>query len=439
MGVELSVSTDTRSIKKDDLFFALKGPSFDAHDFLKEAVEKGASRLVISEESKIPPGLRQKAQFIVVEDTLKAYGDWAAQHRATFKIPTIAITGSSGKTTVKELTAHLLSADLSVLKNQGTENNLVGVPKTIFGLKSDHQVLVLEMGTNQPGEIDRLASLAQPEIGILTQIGYSHLQGLKDLAGVRAEKLSLLRHLKPGGVLIVNGEDPMLADVSYPQGRVIRVGFSKEKNEVVADALVLDATGTSFVLNGEENFKTRLYGRHNVLNCLLAITAAKELGITVSSLRKSLETFQSVPGRLEFRNVDGLCFLNDSYNANPTSFKAALETLREFKSEGKRGVVCGDMLELGTEAETLHRQAGNFLAGCGLDWVIAAGPLCKYLVEGALESGLDPKKIHHVKDSREAGVLCRQLAVPGDTVLIKGSRGMKMEKVFECFTTFYTR
>jgi UDP-N-acetylmuramoyl-tripeptide--D-alanyl-D-alanine ligase len=434
----IRVSTDTRSLKAGDTFFALKGPHFDGHDFLKTAIEKGAAQLVISDLTKVPAGSQTKVQVIHVKDTMTAYGDLAAEIRAQFSIPSVAITGSSGKTTVKELTAHLLSKNRKILKNIGTENNLVGVPKTIFGLDAEHETLVLEMGTSLPGEIDRLASLIKPDIGILTQIGYSHLSGLGGLEGVRAEKLGLLRHLKAGGVLIVNGEDPQLEGVCHPAGRTVRVGFDAARADFSADQISSSASGTFFRLNAGLEFKTKLYGRHNVLNCLLAIAAATELGMTPADLQEGLLTFRSVPGRLELKSLAGIDFLNDTYNANPTSFEAALQVFKEFEALGKKGIVCGDMLELGPEAEMLHRRIGKYLAACGVDWVIATGPLCRYLAQDAVKSGLDPKKIEFASDSLEAGRLCRQRAACGDVVLVKGSRGMKMEKVFECFTTSYT-
>ena len=441
------ISTDTRTLEKEDVFFALRGTNFDGHDFIREAFEKGARHFVLSSTEKVPAEVKKAANVVLVADTLKAYGDLAKFYRQKFRIPAIAVTGSSGKTTVKEMLAHVLSQKFRVLKNRGTENNLVGVPKTIFQLDPSHEVIVIEMGTNQPGEIDRLSSIISPQIGIVTHIGHSHLEGLKDLDGVKAEKLRILNHIDRGGVLLLNGQDPMLRDVASGMHKVLRVGFLKEGNDLMAGQIWCHEAGTTFHV---ERFiyepeiertlvETPLIGRHNVLNCLLAILAAGSLGMKFSEIREGLASFKAVNGRLNFKKIADIQFIDDSYNSNPSSFRAALDTLKEFKIREKKGVVCGDMLELGEKSEELHRQIGAAMADFLFDFVIAAGPMNAHLVDEALKKGFDPTRIHHVKDSQEAGKLCRQIASAGDFVLVKGSRGMHMEKVFECFTTSSTR
>ena len=427
------ISTDTRLLEKKDVFFALIGKRFDGHSFISEAMEKGVQVFVVSDLGKIKPEQLMSAVFIQVEDTLVAYGDLARYFRQKFKIPVVAVTGSSGKTTVKELIAHLLSSKFKVLKNRGTENNLIGVPKTLFQLDAGTQVVVLELGTNLPGEIERLSSIARPQVGVLTQIGYSHLEGLKDLAGVREEKLKILKHLERGGLLIVNGEDGQLADVQSGVHRVVRAGLEGRRAEVVADHLRSHPSGTTFTLNGRDKMETALFGRHNVLNCLLAIQTAMALGVEPDAIQKSLPGFKPVPGRLSLKVLDEIQFLDDSYNSNPTSFQAALETLKSFKVRGKKGVVCGDMLELGAQAEIFHRQAGRSLKKFLFDFVVAAGPLSAHLVEEAVQAGYPAAKIFHAPDSAQAGKICQKLATAGDLVLVKGSRGMQMEKVWQSF------
>ena len=428
------VSTDTRTIEKDDLFVALPGARFDGHHFIKEALEKGAKHVVYSDPKSAVGLSRDAINFILVADTLKAYGDLAKFYRQKFKIPAVAITGSAGKTTLKELVAHVLGGKFKVLKNRGTENNLVGVPKAIFGLEELHEVAVLEMGTNQPGEIDRLSSIIAPQVGIVTAIGDAHLAGLKNREGVKEEKLRLVNNLERGGILILNGEDPLLSDVASGVHKIYRVGFAKEGNDLSADNIWCHENGASFYVNGEL-FETSLLGRHNILNCLYAILVAANLGMDISLIKKGIESFRPVAGRLQFKNIEGILFLDDSYNSNPGSFRASLDTLKDLKIRERRGVVCGDMLELGESAERLHRELGAYLAKLLFDFVIAAGPLSKYLVDEAVKNGFDPQRIYHVNDSVGAGRLCREMAVPGDRVLVKGSRGMQMEKVFECFIT----
>lgn len=440
-----NISTDSRAIGKDDAFFALKGDRFDGHDFLQEAWGKGARHFVVSNIRKLPADVKA-SNVIVVDDILTAYGDLAKFYRQKFRIPVIAITGSSGKTTVKELLAHVLSQRFTVLKTRGTENNFIGVPKTIFGLKASHQVAVLELGTNSPGEIERLASIAAPQIGIITMIGCSHLEGLKSIEGVKTEKLKLAAAVERGGLVILNGQDPNLADFKSGVHKILRAGFSKEGNDVVAEQMWCHDSGCTFRVdrpgqepNGEKVLvETALIGRHNALNCLFVLLAASALGMEFDTIRKALATFKPVAGRLCLKNHGGIIFIDDSYNSSPNSFRAALETLKEFKIRERKGVVCGDMLELGGQAEAMHREMGAHIAELLFDFVIATGPLSKHLVDEALKRGFDPKRIHHAKDSFEAGRLCRDIAAPGDMVLVKGSRAMAMEKVFECFTTSST-
>ena len=429
-----AISTDTRTLGKNDVFFALQGPRFNGHDFIAEASQKGARHFVVSDAEKIHKKGKTADNFILVKDVLQAYGDLAKFFRRKFRIPAIAVTGSSGKTTVKEMIAHILSSKFSVLKNRGTENNLIGVPKTLLHLEPSHEILVLEMGTNQPGEIDRLSSMIGPQIGILTQIGYSHLEKLKSIEGVREEKLGLLRHLERGGTLVLNGEDPMLKDLKSGVHRMVRVGFEKEGNDFFADNVWCQETGSSFRLNGKELFEIPLLGRHNILNSLLAIGAGVLMGVDVEVIRQSLKEFKPISGRFHLKNIEGIFFIDDSYNSNPTSFRVALETLKSFKIPGQKGVVFGDMLELGEKGEELHREIGAFFAELLFDFVIAVGPLSHLAMEEAVKNGFNASKVHLAKDSVEAGNICRGLVSPGDKVLVKGSRGMKMEKVFECFT-----
>ncbi len=428
------VCTDTRALEKGDVFFALQGRSFDGHDFLKEALEKGAGSLVISDAKKVPASAKRSAGVIAVQDTLKAYGDLAKLYRQKFKVPVIAVTGSCGKTTVKEMIAHILSKRFKVLKNRGTENNRVGVPKTLFQLDASYEAAVIEMGTNISGEIQELSRITAPQIGVITQIGSSHLEGLKSLEGVRLEKLSLMNSLERGGLLILNGEDPLLADTQSGVHRVLKVGFKRETHDLAAEQFWCHEKGSSFYV--EKNlFETPLLGRHNILNCLFSILVCSSLGVKFSIIREGVASFKPPSGRLSFKEIAGVRFLDDTYNANPTSFKAALETLKEFKIREKKEVVCGDMLELGGVAEECHRQLGALMADHLPDFIIAAGVLSKALVDEALKKGYDSKRIYHVKDSTEAGKVCRQIAAPGDCVLVKGSRAMAMEKVFECFIT----
>ena len=428
-----NISTDSRQLGKNDVFFALGGPNFDGHDFIDAAISKGARHFVVSNPAKFPKNSKTEVNLIVVPDVLKAYGNLAAFFRGQFHVPAVAITGSSGKTTVKELAAQALSSRFSVLKNHGTENNLVGVPKTILQLESSHEIMVLEMGTNQPGEISRLSSIISPQAAVLTLIGPSHLEKLKDIEGVRKEKMGVVANVERGGTLFVNGEDARLVDVQSGSHRVVRVGLTKDGNDYFADNIWCHETGTSFQLNGKEVFETSLIGRHNIINSLLAIAVALTFGAPMEDIRRSLKEFKPVSGRLNLKNIEDVIFIDDSYNSNPVSFRAALETLKSFKTRGKKGVVFGDMLELGSQAEAFHREAGSLLSQLMFDFVIATGPLANFAAQEALKNGVNSSSVYMASDSAEAGKICRGLVAAGDMVLVKGSRAMKMEKVFEYF------
>lgn len=424
-------------MSKGDVFWVLKGARFDGHDFLAEALAKASPLVVLSNPKRLPPQNGLKFQSVVFGNTLESYGDFARWYRHRFKIPAIAITGSSGKTTVKELVSHLLCACFKVLKNQGTENNLVGVPKTLLALDASQEVLVLEMGTNAPGEIARLSAIIGPQVAVITQIGHGHLEGLKNIEGVREEKLSLLKYLERGGKLVVCGEDPALRKVESGAHHVVRCGFSNG-NEVVARDFHYDEQGSVFWIGEQGPFRTQLLGRHNILNALLAIAVARSLGVEMDVIRERLADFKPVPGRLTVKTIDGIQFIDDSYNSNPDSFGAALETLKEYKSAGRKIVVCADMLELGDEKEAWHRKLGTLLAETRVDFIVAAGTLSRLLLEEVVKSGFSADRIRYTEDSAEAGRACRAWAKPGDTVLVKGSRGMKMERVMDCFTNSCT-
>lgn len=410
------VSTDTRTLQKGDIFFALKGPHFDGHDFLETAVEKGASTLVIEASSKIHPDWRKKARIIEVPDTLKAYGEHAARHRRKFKIPVVAVTGSCGKTTVKELIAHVLSRKFNVLKNHGTENNLVGVPKTLLKLDASHEAAVLELGTNRPGEIATLSAMVRPQIAVVTRIGKAHLEGLGSLEGIKTEKLSIANSLERGGLLVLNGEDPELMGVTSSAHRALPVSLSSASAD-------------------KNLFEAPLLGRHNIVNVHLAVAVARELGMDDATIRKALADFRPPAGRLSLRRIEGIDFIDDSYNANPTSFGAALEVLGTFKTRGRKAIVCGDMLELGSESESCHRELGRAIAALAPDFAVAVGGWSRAVADEALQRGYRPERLRAVQDSEEAGSVLRSWVRAGDCVLVKGSRGMKMEKIFECFTT----
>lgn len=422
------VSLDTRTIKEGDLFIPLKGPNFDGHAYIDEAFQKGA-RLCFAETNSRTRVGRKQADVIFVEDTLVALGRLAAFHRRRFQIPVIAITGSCGKTTTKDLTAHFLSRRFKVLKNEGTENNFVGVPKTLLRL-ADHEAAVIEIGTNRGGEIRYLSRIVNPTHAVITVIGNAHLTGFRNVEGVRGEKLSLLESLEKGSPFIYNGDDKNIADPRMKPLKKIRAGFSPQY-DFYADRVELDPQGTKFRFNGKEMIETSLLGKHNVLNVLLAAGAACSAGLPKKDIKEAAATFAPPKGRVRYQEINGVAWIDDSYNSNPTSLKAAIELFKSYPLDGRKILVLGDMLELGRRADVFHRDAGESIAGYPFDMVLTVGELSKEIARGAVEKGFKRDKIKSFGTSEEAGRYLKGVLKSRDAVLLKGSRGMRMEKVLE--------
>lgn len=431
------VSTDTRTIQPENLFVALRGPRFDGHDFLSQARARGAGAAMVDRWPL--KGTAPDWPVWRVPDTLRAFGDLAGFHRRRFRPGLVAITGSTGKTTTKTILAHLLSEGNEVLATEGTQNNQVGVPLTLLKLEARHRFAVLEMGTNRWGEIRRLTELAQPTVGVITHIGPAHLETFGDLSGVLRAKAELWEAIDPSGMLVLNADDPLVweAGRKLPQRRVWFTAeegrqFPPGEEAIRAGWIQLDPWGSRCRIDGEIPFRLPLPGRHNLMNALAALAAAKVLGLDLRSAARRLESAPSVPGRLVQRMVEGCLVIDDSYNANPASVQAALEVLRGVEGPGRRILLIGDMLELGEQAQMLHRQVGRQVAASGVDLLITVGPLCRALLEGAFEAGF-PRAAGRAFDSpEEAGEFVKEKLKPGDTLLLKGSRGMRMERVMEC-------
>jgi len=422
------VSLDTRTLEKGDCYIALRGQKFDGHDFVDEAFKKGA-RLCIAASSCRRLVNRKDPDIIFVEDTTQALGRLGAFHRRQKKIPVIAVTGSAGKTTTKDLIAHFLSSRYKVLKNQGTENNLIGVPKTLLQL-DDQDIVVLELGSNRPGEIRRLARIANPTYAVLTLIGNAHLMGFRSLQGVKREKLSLIDAMDEVKAVIYNGGDPNLAHPQFKKVKTVRVGFSK-RFDFFANQVHLMQDGAIFRFNAKHKMHTQLLGRHNVLNILLAAATASQFGVTVSKFIPLVKNFKAARGRMRYQKVNRIHWIDDSYNANPSSLKAAIELFKSYPPEKRKILVLGDMLELGVRASDFHREAGKTIADYPFDMVLTVGNLCKRFVDEAIQYGFDKSKIKAFATSEAAGRYLKRKLAPSDTVLLKGSRGMHMERVME--------
>lgn len=427
-GTVEGVSSDSRSIESGELFVPLRGENFDGHDFLVQAARRGAAAC-LSEE--IVAGF--PVPVILVQDTLRAMGDLAADWRLRLEGSLVAVTGSSGKTTTKEMLAAILEQTGAGLKTEGNFNNLIGVPLTLFKLQpEEHRWAVIEMGMSARGEIARLAEIARPRIGIITNIGPAHLEVLQGIEGVARAKGELFAALPVGGTAIVNADDARTRELPVANG-VRRLLFGEsEAAQVRAREIRIHGPEAAFTLclDGEEILvRLRVPGRHNVLNALAAAAAAHALGIAPALIARGLGRYRPIAGRLNLANLPGGALLiDDSYNANPLSVKAALATLDELPGGGRRIAVLGDMLELGQEAARLHREIGAEAAR-RCDLLIVLGQMAQELAAGARAAGMAESRVWAARDHQEIVVRLRNILERGDRLLVKGSRGMKMEKI----------
>ncbi|MDH3222174.1 MAG: UDP-N-acetylmuramoyl-tripeptide--D-alanyl-D-alanine ligase [Gemmatimonadota bacterium] len=419
------ISTDTREAGAGDLFVALQGDRFDAHEFLDRALAAGCSGLVIDARGPVP----QQGDFQVyrVDDTLRALGDLARFRRREADVPVVGITGSSGKTTAKDLTLGAISGFLTAHGTVGNLNNRIGVPLTILAMAPDASALVLEMGTNQPGEIRELARVAEPTVGVLTTVSETHVELLGDLEGVLDEKLDLARAVPDSGVIIVGDDPSVLAERTRLLRSDVRVGGLSER----ADAglrpldLRLRADGTyAFSWNGQE-IDLKVPGRHGVYNALLALAVAQCLGVPAQTAARGVSRVGPRGMRGETTLARGASVILDCYNANPQSVRAALQHLEERRAEGRRIAVLGSMLELGERSGELHRKVLAEALSAGVD---------RFLLVGAFAEAAREEKDGRIRRFPDLPALGRALSAevqPGDTVLFKASRGVRLESAFQ--------
>jgi UDP-N-acetylmuramoyl-tripeptide--D-alanyl-D-alanine ligase len=431
------VTTDSREVTPGGVFVALPGERVDGADFVEEAIRKGARAAIVSEEGarKVPSEVLAGKPVFVVRNPVEALGDLARAHRERFRhIPLVGISGSSGKTSTKELLAALLSRSKEVLKNPGNRNNLIGLPLALLTLSGDHDVAVLEMATNQPGEIARLASIAAPDVAVLTNIAPAHLKGLGSLEGVAREKGDLYRSLPESGTAVVNATDLRVMREAG-RCRAAKIHYGVALNEISGRVVFMDDEGMRIAVrtpSGEFASSLRLTGEHNLMNALAAVAAAYALGLRPADME---EGFRSVaPGRGRFRPVPlrgGGLLLDDTYNANPASVEAALRNLVALRRGRRCIVVLADMLELGEASGSSHFRIGHMVGGIKPDLLFTHGTEAAAIAGGAREGGLDPGRIMHVGE-RDAlrGAVTAALR-EGDVILVKGSRGMRLEEIAE--------
>jgi UDP-N-acetylmuramoyl-tripeptide--D-alanyl-D-alanine ligase len=431
------ISTDSRTLRKGQLFWALKGETFDGHDFVKEAIKKGAAAVVVDKDWEADLPANARASLIRVPDTLKALGDLARRWRRRFKARVTAITGSGGKTTTKEMASSILCLEGATLKNEGNFNNLIGLPLSLFQLQKSHRYAVLEMGMNRPGEIGRLTEIADPDIGLITNVGQAHLEGVGSIEGVARAKVELLNKMAPRALAILNGDDRVLMQaaaafrkkpVTFGQGLQSTVRAEKIRN--------LGREGFSFDIHWKGkpfSVRLRVPGFHNVYNALAASAIALSLDLSADRIQEGLSGFEGIPGRFKVVPLpDGSILIDDTYNSNPSSLRLSLESLTALVPQGRRVIVgLGEMLELGGATEAGHVEAGARVADAGADWLVVLGDHAPEIIRGAVDRGFPKKRAIHVKNHKEMGSKILEIMKPGDLVFLKASRRIGLEQVAE--------
>jgi len=432
------ISIDSRKISTDDLFVAIKGDVHDGHSFVGDVIKSGIQGVVVH-RNKVDffPQAELEGKSIVcvaVDDTTRALGDLAAFNRKRSSVSIVAITGSNGKTTTRAMTEAVVARRFRTLATVGNLNNEIGLPLTLLTLDNTHEKAVLELGMNRPGEIERLAEICAPEIGVITNIGPAHLEGTGSIEGVMHAKGELLERIKPGGTAVLNIDDPRVQHLSDKTSRDVLAYGVSENAKIRAVKIREEGPGISFelILPPERiAVGLRTFGTFMVANALAAAGVGYLMGLSAEEIKSGLESFEPVRGRLNiFKTGNGIHIIDDTYNANPGSMGAAISTLTSLKG-GKRGIlVAGDMLELGSHSERLHRNIGSLAASSGIERLYVTGEFASSVTEGARDEDMDPQKIF-VGTKKEILADLTACARPGDWILIKGSRGMAMESVVE--------
>lgn len=426
------VGTDSRQLQPGDLFFAIKGERFDGHEYLPEAAAKGAVAVII-ERARRPAKLPACA-VILVDNVRKAYGQLAAAYRNGFDLPLVAVGGSNGKTSTKELIAAVLREQFRTLWSEASFNNDIGVPATLLRLEREHQAAVFEVGTNHPGELAPLVKMIRPKLGVITTIGREHLEFFGDVAGVAQEEGWLAELLPTDGRLFVNGDNEWTETLAKrTRATVVQCGFSTGNTWRARDVR-MDDGGTSFQVDAPDpefggEWRIKLFGRHQVVNALFAIAVGHELGVSKTATRTGLAGCKPAKMRLQFWEASGVRVLDDTYNANADSMLAALLVLKDLPCKGRRVAVLGDMAELGAHSEAAHEEVGRQAAVHGVSQLFAVGRMAAVLGRGARAAGL--MRVIELADADAACGALRSFLKPGDVVLLKASRASRLEQIAE--------
>lgn len=424
------ISTDTRNLKDEDIFIALRGSNFDAHDFLDQNVIKDLKAVIIDRE------IKNKAEVTIkVNDTTEALQDLARFHQKKNKdVKVIGITGSTGKTSTKDILYDILKQKYTVKKNEGNLNNQIGVPLTIFRMDGSEDYFIIEMGMSQLGEIKLLADITNPQIGIITNVGKSHIKQLKSVENIAKAKGELIHSLKSGDLAVLNYDNKfskLFHNLGEEGIKYKYFGFGEGADYKIKDYEYMEK-GMQFSLiykNKKYKLSTNLYGEHNLYNIAAAVTVANQLDIDWKQIKSAVKEIKLSSLRSDIREIKGVKIINDSYNANPLSMQNALKLLNDI--EGKRKIaILGDMLELGQIKEDEHRKIGKYIVKQSIDYLITTGKLAKLISKSAVENGMENESVKHFKDKKNISDYLLKNIKEDDVLLIKGSRGMKMETIF---------
>ncbi len=428
------VVTDSRKICEGSVFVALKGEKFDGHNFVKQSYDLGAVCCIVNSDFENPQGL----SVITVEDTYAALRDIARYYRSRFELPAVAITGSVGKTSTKDMVSEVLKQHYKVLKTEGNFNNEIGLPLTAFRMSADDEIAVFEMGMSAFGEISRLSKIASPETAIITNIGFSHIEHLGSQENILKAKLEILEGMVPDGTVILNGDDEFLnTAVDNIPFETLSYGIENKNADMVAYNIQKSAEGTVFdvkVESEEWHISVNVPGLHHVYNALSAILAGLLYNMTMEEIVRGIAEFKPSGMRQNIIELDDKVIIKDCYNASPTSMKSGLEVLsvtkqKNEKEPARRVAVLGDMLELGDYAEEAHRTVGRLCCEYELGCLVAIGPNAGFVVEGAIECGFNSSELYVFYDNNTAKEHINEILKPNDVVLFKGSRGMRLEEI----------
>lgn len=435
------ISTDTRSIKQGEIFFALEGENYDGHKFVEQAIHNGAAGAVISSGKKAAYSFHngfKKCALLEVADTLTALGELAKFYRNSLPASFIAVTGSNGKTTTKDMAYHVLRNFKSVSRSRKSFNNLIGVPLTIFETETAHDFCIVEMGTNAPGEIKRLSEIIFPDFAILTNISNAHLEGLENIEGVASAKSEFIENMAEDGTLITNADDDWCNQIADRfNGKVISFGFNQSA-DIKASNVKRNDSGFVFTVNDSLTVNLPVFGKHNIYNALAVIAMCDTVGVGIEVICDKFMDFKLPPMRMEKQICGGIVVVNDGYNSNPSSMSSALDEFSQLITSGRKVLICGDMLELGNYAERLHKEVGAKVADANIDVLWTVGPLSRFVAEEAIANGMPRENILSCETSEEMCFFVASQLKKDDTVLIKGSRRVKLESVSRQIENYFS-